>query len=142
MTAPMANSTPPAGLVLVTNSVPLSPATLGSVTPVCGSCGKPLPPAGKGPAKQFCNPTCRQRAHRGQSAKSVAPDRALTRDETVSRLCYALKSHEGLRDGLDTLCRIVEDERARLQAMPLYVRQQIARRFLAGLGLKLAETEQ
>jgi hypothetical protein len=105
----------------------------------CEACGAPL--NGRR-GQRYCNAACRLRAHRGAVPvpHREPAAKALSRDETVSRLCYALKTHEGLRDGLDVLVRIVEDERARLQAMPLYARQQIAKRFLAGLGLK-QETE-
>src|SRR5207248_7875676 len=90
----------------------------------CPICAAPLPSPTKGPAKRYCSDACRQRAHRGQSpVANATPAKPLTRDETVSRLCYALKTHEGLRDCLDVLVRIVEDERTRLQAMPLYARQ-------------------
>ena len=130
--------------ISVTNAIPPSEASLPAVTsiapghpPLCPVCGAPLPAPTKGPAKRYCSDACRQRAHRRHTAPVAKSDgRPLTRDETVSRLCYGLKSHEGLRDGVDTLVRIVEDERARLQAMPLYTRQQIARRFLRGLGLE------
>ena len=141
MTAPMAHSAAGQPQISVSNPVAVSSPIPPGETPLCEVCGKPV--IGRA-GKRHCSPACRLKAHRGHgsSASKEAPAKALTRDEAVTRLCHAIKSHEGLRDGLDVLCRIVEDERARLQTLPLYSRRQIARRFLDGLGLKLAETEQ
>jgi hypothetical protein len=131
--------------ISVTSASPLSEATravvtlpAGSPPPRCEACEAPL--TGRA-GQRYCNATCRQRAHRGPAHSQKSNDRPLSRDDAVSRLAYAIKSADGLRDGLDALVRIVSDERATLQAMPLYRRQEIARRFLDGLGLKLADTE-
>jgi predicted nucleic acid-binding Zn ribbon protein len=99
----------------------------------CALCGAPVQDS----RAEFCSPRCKQKAYRQRQLRGTLPkpEVELTHDMAVSRLAYAIKSADGLRDGLDALVRIVTDERGRLRAMPEYSRIAMLRRFADGLGL-------
>ena len=111
-----------------------------NVTHQCAApgCSKRVPVSTAGRAARFCSSACRVRAHRRRlktGTRQLPDDQALSRDEAIMRLGYAIRTADGLRAGLEALVRIMVDERPALLALPASVRRAMASRFLGALGL-------
>ena len=130
-----------AGLENRTNSKPVLSEPGAVIRFVCAVCGTSISPGSRGKPKRFCGDACRKRERRGATAvpaEATEPS-GNTRDVAISNLCYAIKSADGLRGGIDTLARIIEGEKARIAAMPDYTRRQLAQRLAGTFGFTLKE---